>query len=210
MAVLKKSPGAPLVAKKANDGYHLYQGFAGLGATHVMAAPVRHAGFPGIWTAQEIGPEGHYGREHFIYRDLAQPIGGGDPHKFNRYLTLPIDKPLSGVESNSMGTLPWLARVAVGFAGAALLMAVLGKKMTANSPILRQSVDDNFWLIYWRQPGTATEDATFIGSVIDQGHGGYTFFAEAASGATGTHESLEDAEKWLVTRTWRVFPGGKG
>jgi hypothetical protein len=209
MPVILKTPGAPLFAKKANGSYYLYQGFAGLGATHVMAAPVRHSGFPGIWTAQEIGPDGHYGPERFIHRDLAKPIGGGEVHKFNRYLTLPIDKAFAGFEGEA--SLPWLVRVAIGFAGAALLAAVVRKEMVSNTPLVRQQVEDDLWLIYWRQPGTDLEDATLLGTIIDygKGEGQYQFRAEATSGATGTHESLEDAESWLVKKTWRVVPGGK-
>jgi hypothetical protein len=207
MPVILKTPGAPLFAKRANGGYHLYQGFAGLGATHVMAAPVRHAGFPGVWTAQEIGPDGQHGPEHFIRRDLAVPIGGGKAHKVGRYITMPIDKPLAGFAGET--SLPWLVRVALGFAGAALLAAMIRKEMVRNSPLVRQQVEDDLWLIYWRQPGTDLEDATLLGTVIDYGEGDYPFRAEATSGATGTHPRLEDAEQWLVKRTWRVVPGGK-
>lgn len=208
MAVIfKKSPGARLLAKRTNGGYELYQGFAGLG-TEVFASPCRHAGVPGVWTAQRIGPNGHYGAERFVSRDLSVPIGGGEPHKFDRYMTEPI-KSMMGIDPNTMGSLPWLARVAVGFAGAAALMAMLGKSMVRNAPIVRQSVDENFWIIYWHQPGTDLEDAPCIGSVTDRDHEGYAFYAQAASGVTGTHESLEDAERWLVTKMWRIVPGGK-
>jgi hypothetical protein len=206
MPVILKSPGAPLFAKKANGGYELYQGFAGLGA-HVMASPVRHAGVPGVWTAQEIGPDGQHGRERFIHRDLAVPIGGGQPRNFSQYMTDPIDKPLSGISGSTM---PWLVRLALGFAGAAVLAAVLGKRrMTRNGPIVRQQIDDTSWAIYWQQPGTDRADASYIGMVVAQDEGAYPFFAQAVSGATGTHEDLSSAEHWLVKHTWRVVPGEK-
>jgi hypothetical protein len=128
MPVIVKSPGAPLYAEKLpGGGYELLQAFSGSeGAgvrAHVMEAPHTAPGNPGVWTAPEIGPEGPYGRERYINRNLTAEIGPegrtGKMGRANLYLTKPI-KAFGDVEQAAINPLPPPSRWALAAVGAAV------------------------------------------------------------------------------------------
>ena len=175
----------------------------GLG-TKVMSASGDTPGWPpGIWSARSIGAKGSYGPEVMVNRNLSKTIRGNRFHKYSPGMTVPITG-MMGVYGMSNTVL--ITRLAIGLAIAATLAALFRRKTAANPPTIRQAVDDNFWVVYWHQPGTKPEDATAIGTVTDKGH---SLMAQTVRGETQHHGSFDDAEDWLIRKTWRIIPGGK-
>jgi hypothetical protein len=63
-----------------------------LAGVRVLASPFTSAGFPGVWSAREIGSNGEHGREQMVNRNYATPIGGGSMRPVNLFQRRPISK----------------------------------------------------------------------------------------------------------------------